>query len=243
MQKLGVIMTKFVFVVSLINYSCSASEQMMKSVGIGCLAGLAAGALADAAKDKANNAKKKELQSQISGIFKKQKSKPEYKGKVVGLGVGCLAGLGVGYYLDQMAEDMDEQLKSAGMSIEKVEKDGETRELIVKAGEDSFNFKPNTSQLTDESAPKVEKLADALKGYAETKVRITGHVSNDKKTDFDVKLSQERADAVKDQLIKGGVSAGQISETKGLANEKPIAGTKPTDPKNRRVEIYILPES
>lgn len=235
--------SKLIVLISFLNVSCSMSDRMLKSVGIGCLAGLAAGALADAAKDKANKADKKKLQNQIAGIFKKEKSKPEYKGKVVGLGVGCLAGLGVGYYLDQMAEDMEAQLKEAGMSIEKIEKDGETRELLVKAGEDSLRFKPNSSTLTDDSAPKVEKIADALKGYSETKIRLTGHTSNDKVTDFDKQLSQERADAVKTQLVKNGVSESQISDVKGLAAEKPLTGTKPTDPKNRRVEIFIGPEA
>lgn len=222
--------------------SCAISENMMKSVGIGCLAGLAVGAIADQANLKASNEDKKKFQNKISGIFKQKKKEPQYKGKVVGLGVGCLAGLGVGFYLDQMAEDMEEQLKAAGMTVEKIQRDGETKELLIKAGENSMTFKPNSPELTKDSEPKVEKIADAVKGYSETKIRIAGHVSADVAKESDIVLSQNRADSIKEKLVSFGVNSGSIIESKGFSNTKPLPGTKPTDSKNRRVEIFVLAE-
>ncbi|MCB1176865.1 MAG: OmpA family protein [Leptospiraceae bacterium] len=236
------IKTSFISILILaFSFSCSSiSSRMWKSVGIGCLAGLAAGALADAAKEKANKKDREQLQNKIKNIFSQEKRKPENKGKIVGLGVGCLAGLGVGYYLDTMAEDMEAQLKENGMTVEKIKgKDGETRELLVKAGADSLTFISDKFELTPDSEPKVGKIAEALQGYDETKIRITGHVSAKVKDAFNTKLSQDRADAVKGKLIEQGVSASRISEVKGMANEQPLPGIAPTDPKNRRVEIFI----
>jgi outer membrane protein OmpA-like peptidoglycan-associated protein len=223
-----------------VGMSCSMTQNMIKSVGIGCLAGLAAGALADAAKNKANKEDRKKLQNQIGAMFKQQKSKPENKGKIIGLGVGCLAGLGVGYYLDTMAEDMEAQLKANGMTVEKIpDSSGETKELLIKAGENSLTFKPNSTELTEDSSPKVEKIAEAIKGYEETQIKIGGHVSAKVKDAFNTKLSQDRADAVKNKLINFGVSSGRIVESKGFANEKPLPGIPAEDPRNRRVEIFI----
>jgi outer membrane protein OmpA-like peptidoglycan-associated protein len=220
--------------------SCSSLSTKMKSVGIGCLAGLAAGAIYDAAKDKANKEKRKQLQNQIGSIFKKQKSQPEYKGKIVGLGVGCLAGLGAGYYLDTMAEDMDQQLKEAGMSVRKIQgPDGETEELLINAGENALEFLPDSTKLTPTSAPKVSKIAEALQGYPETKIRIEGNVSAVKKDDFNTRLSLQRAEAIRDQIVSYGVSSSRIYKVVGRANENPLPGIPPTDPRNRRVEIFI----
>jgi outer membrane protein OmpA-like peptidoglycan-associated protein len=231
-------------IVSLGASSCSSISTKMKSIGIGCLAGLAAGALYDAAKDKANKDKRKKLQNQIGDVFKKQKSKPENKGKIVGLGVGCLAGLGAGYYLDTMADDMDQQLKDAGMSVRKIQgPDGETEELLINAGEKALEFMPDSTKLTPASAPKVEKIAEALQGYAETKIRIEGHVSAVKKDAFNTKLSQDRAEAVKEQILKNGVTANRFYKVVGMANEKPLPGIPVTDARNRRVEVYIRAEA
>lgn len=219
----------------------SVSNRMMASVGIGCLTGLAAGAIADAAKDKANKEEKKKLQNQIGNLFKQKKSKPEYKGKIVGLGVGCLAGLGVGYYLDTMAEDMDQQLKEAGMSVRKIPgADGETEELLINAGENALQFQSDSTKLTPETAPKVAKIAEALQGYPETKIRIVGHVSSAKKDNpFDQKLSQDRAEEIKNQLISNGVDGSRIYEVKGMSNTQPLPGIPATDSRNRRVEVFI----
>lgn len=219
----------------------SVSNRMMASVGIGCLTGLAAGALVDAAKDKANKEERKKLQNQIGNLFKQKKSKPEYKGKIVGLGVGCLAGLGVGYYLDTMAEDMEQQLKEAGMSVRKIPgPDGETEELLINAGENALQFQSDSTKLTPETAPRVSKIAEALQGYPETKIRITGHVSSAKKNNpFDQELSQKRAEEIRDQIVKYGVDSARIYEVKGMSNLQPLPGIPPTDPRNRRVEIFI----
>lgn len=228
--------------VTSLSFTCgSVSDRMMASVGIGCLTGLAAGALADAAKDKANKEQRKKLQNQIGNLFKQKKSKPEYKGKIVGLGAGCLAGLGVGYYLDTMAEDMEQQLKEAGMSVRKIPgPDGETEELLINAGEEALRFKSDSVELTPETAPKVSKIAEALQGYPETKIRIAGHVSSAKKDNpFDQKLSQERADTIKNQLVSYGIDSSRIYESKGMSNTQPLPGIPPTDPRNRRVEIFI----
>lgn len=236
------IFKKAVLVTVLVTFgaSCSSISTKMKSIGIGCLAGLAAGALYDAAKDKAKKDDRKKLQNQIGNMFKQKKSKPEYKGKIVGLGVGCLAGLGVGYYLDTMAEDMDQQLKDAGMSVRKIQgPDGETEELLINAGDKALEFQSDSTKLTAASAPKIEKIAEALEGYAETKIRIEGNVSAVKKDEFNTKLSQQRAEAVRDQLVGFGVDSSRFYKVMGRANENPLPGVPPMDARNRRVEVFI----
>lgn len=233
--------TLTVATLSVFSFSCSSlpSSRMLKSIGLGCAGGLLIGAAIDYAADQKNKQDKKKLQNQIGNLFKQQKSKPENKGKIIGLGAGCLAGLGVGYYLDTMYDDMNEQLKADGMSLEKIQSGGETKELLIKAGDGALTFEPNAAKLTPTSAPRVKKIADALDGYPETKVRLTGHVSDSTASEFNTKLSQDRAESVKSQLISEGVSSSQITEAVGKGVGAPLPGVAPADSRNRRVEIYV----
>ena len=85
------------------------------STGIGCAAGLGLGAIYDETQRKKAN---KDRKNDVFAIFKKKKA--QNNGKMVGLAVGCLAGLGTGMYLDLMHDDMEEQLGSRGVRLEKV---------------------------------------------------------------------------------------------------------------------------
>ncbi|MDX1959971.1 MAG: OmpA family protein [Leptospiraceae bacterium] len=229
-----------ILLLAIIN-SCSVSNKMLASVGGGCLAGLAAGAIYDATQDKKSADDRKKLQNQIGSIFKKKKAAPENKGKIIGLGVGCLAGLGVGYYLDTMAEDMEENMKKSGINVRKIKDEkGETKELLIRAGEKALTFKTDSAELLPESEPKVKEIAEALKGYPETQIRISGHVSDSKASnEFKEKLSGERATAIKSKLSSQGVPSEKIYEAKGKSVLEPLEGTKANDPSNRRVEVYV----
>ena len=54
-------------------------------------------------------------------------------------------------------------------------------------------------------------------------------------------LSQERADAIRDYLVKKGVSRSSIT-TEGMGGTKPVVNPKDTDNnwKNRRVEFILV---
>ncbi len=73
-----------------------------------------------------------------------------------------------------------------------------------------------------------------------TKLRIEGHTDNVGAADFNMKLSQERADAVAEHLKGEGIDAGRLS-SKGFGSTKPIApnDTKPNMAKNRRCEFHL----
>lgn len=219
----------------------SNAKRMIASVGIGCAAGLAAGAIYDESqrkrdtKDKSNN-----FQRQITSTLQMEKKKPQNKGKIVGLGVGCLAGVGTGFYLNTMYDNMSEEMGKEGIALEKVAgADGETQALLVKM-DGGISFEDGKADLKGKGKENVDKIAEALAAYPETKVNVSGHANRTGKEDLNLSLSKARAEEAKSALTEAGIEDKRFQEVKGLGSSKPAPGLKPEDGANRRVEIEIL---
>lgn len=220
-------------IASLILNQCgSITKKTLISTGLGCGAGLALGTIYDEVQ---RGKESKDRKKDIFAIFKKKKE--QNQGKIVGLATGCLAGLGVGLYLDLMYDDIQNQFGSKGIQLEKVpDENGETRELLVKMDGD-INFKVNSAELQGVARDNVAKLKEALEAYPETGVRIWGHTDKTGSRSVNEKLSYERAKSVETFL---SLPSSRIVEVKGWAWDRPIDGTG-ASPANRRVEVRIVP--
>jgi flagellar motor protein MotB len=202
------------------------------STGLGCGAGLALGTIYDEAQRKKDS---KDRRKDVFAIFKKKKE--QNQGKIVGLATGCLAGLGVGLYLDLMYDDIQNQFGSKGIQLEKVpDEKGETKELLVKMDGD-INFQLNSAELQGVAKENVAKLKEALEAYPETGVKIWGHTDKSGTRAYNEKLSFERAKSVANYL---NLAPSRVVEIKGWAWDKPIDETGKS-PANRRVEVRIVP--
>jgi outer membrane protein OmpA-like peptidoglycan-associated protein len=86
----------------------------------------------------------------------------------------------------------------------------------------------------------VDRLAQFLKDSPGTHVLIEGHTDSVGSDDYNVALSERRAQAVADALTARGVSADRI-QTKGLGKSYPVAtnDTQAGRQQNRRVEIVF----
>ncbi len=111
---------------------------------------------------------------------------------------------------------------------------GRTRLLVF------FDF--DKAELKEESFPELDRLVELLRAYPNLRVLIEGHTDDVGTDEYNDRLSQRRADAVKQYLVQNGIAAQRI-ETKGWGRRKPLVRgtTEEARAQNRRVEIQLLP--
>ncbi len=103
-------------------------------------------------------------------------------------------------------------------------------------------FATAKSKIRKRSFPLLDEAADVLLRYTALEVEISGHTDNRGKHDYNVELSQARADAVKDYLVSKGIDAARI-KTRGAGPDEPRTSndTKDGRAENRRIEFKVLP--
>ncbi|MDX1571390.1 MAG: OmpA family protein, partial [Xanthomonadales bacterium] len=102
-------------------------------------------------------------------------------------------------------------------------------------------FETAEADLRPESLANLERLVSFIQQYPERNVNIEGHTDSVGSAEFNLNLSQKRAEAVRDALIERGVEKSRLKAI-GLGEEFPIADnqTEYGRGQNRRVEIVIL---
>ena len=104
-------------------------------------------------------------------------------------------------------------------------------------------FDTGLSTLKPSSNKTLNDLVDVMKLKPTLIIEIAGHTDNTGTSDINKKLSQSRADAVKNYLIKKGIAATRVTakgygDTEAVADNKTEAGKA----KNRRTEVRIIKE-
>ncbi|MBN2664011.1 MAG: OmpA family protein, partial [Bacteroidales bacterium] len=102
------------------------------------------------------------------------------------------------------------------------------------------NFDVASSNLNSGTKHELDKLVDLMKKYPAIKILVEGHTDNEGSVDYNLDLSNRRANSVKNYLTSKGVDSNRIT-TKGYGATKPISTNNTDDgkAKNRRIEITI----
>ena len=167
----------------------------------------------------------------IGGIIGSQ-SDNTATGAILGAVIGGAAGAAIGNYMDKQAQEMEADLENA-----KIERVGEGIKITFDSG---ILFGFDSSDLSSESEVNVSKMAAILNKYEDTEIIIEGHTDNKGSDIYNLKLSEERANAVARLLKILDVDNNRISKV-GYGEEKPIASneTEAGRIQNRRVEVAI----
>lgn len=101
-----------------------------------------------------------------------------------------------------------------------------------------INFDSGKSTIKKESMPVVEQIIEMMKQAPDIKISIEGHTDSDGSNESNLKLSDARAKAVLDAIVKGGIDKSRLTSA-GFGEDKPIADNKTEEgkAKNRRVEL------
>jgi outer membrane protein OmpA-like peptidoglycan-associated protein len=102
-------------------------------------------------------------------------------------------------------------------------------------------FEFNKATIKPESRPTLDAVAKFLKEHPTQNIALTGHTDNIGGFEFNIRLSQMRAEAIAMDLSQTyGIEAGRMV-TKGLGPQAPAASNDTEDgrAKNRRVELSV----
>ena len=106
---------------------------------------------------------------------------------------------------------------------------------------DGVTFDYDSARLTADSANTLDTVAAGLKKYPRLKVELQGHTDNKGPDAYNLTLSQQRANAVREQLLRAGVPSAQMT-AKGYGEAEPVADNKTDEGRamNRRVVMLVL---
>jgi outer membrane protein OmpA-like peptidoglycan-associated protein len=105
---------------------------------------------------------------------------------------------------------------------------------------DALRFPSGSATLPDGDLTALGRIAELLREYSNLSARIEGHTDSSGSAAINRRLSEQRAAAVKDALVKRGI-AGERLSAEGLGADRPIAdnATDAGREANRRVELWI----
>lgn len=103
-----------------------------------------------------------------------------------------------------------------------------------------FDF--NKSNLKPESFPELDKIVKVMKQNPYLKLEVNGHTDNQGSHEFNIGLSQRRAEAAMHYLVSKGVPAARL-KAKGYGETRPIASNDDEiegRELNRRTEVEVI---
>ena len=106
------------------------------------------------------------------------------------------------------------------------------------------HFDVAKSTIRDESRGAIQEVVDLMNRYPSMTIELRGHTDSNNSTgdpQYNQKLSQARAEAVRDFMINAGINGSRIS-AKGFGESVPVATNETAEgrQKNRRTEFVIL---
>jgi outer membrane protein OmpA-like peptidoglycan-associated protein len=153
--------------------------------------------------------------------------------------------------LAQQMDQLVEQQRLAREKLERVEKIFTPEEAqILRSGNHvilrlySITFPSGKSTIEPKYFGLLAKVNEAFKEYPNAAVTVEGHTDSRGSDEANLKLSTERAEAVREYLLAtGGVDASRITAA-GFGESKPIASndTEEGRRKNRRIDVVIMPK-
>jgi len=156
--------------------------------------------------------------------------------KIVGAGIGAVAGAGVGYYMDDQERKLRQQTAGTGVNVIR---DGDNLVLDMPS---EVTFAVDSSTVQPAFQTTLSQVAQTLAQYEKTYVYVLGHTDSTGSDAYNQSLSERRASSVANYLTSQGVQSARLA-TRGYGESQPKASNLDESGRaaNRRVEIRLVP--
>jgi outer membrane protein OmpA-like peptidoglycan-associated protein len=156
--------------------------------------------------------------------------------KILGAGIGAVAGAGVGYYMDEQERKLRQQTAGTGINVIR---DGDNLVLDMPS---EITFGVDSANIDVGFRNTLDQLASTLTQYEKTYVDVLGHTDSTGSDAYNQALSERRGSAVADYLSTRGVQSARLA-ARGYGESQPKASNLDAAGRsaNRRVEIRLVP--
>ena len=158
------------------------------------------------------------------------------KGTLIGAGIGAalggIAGNQIAAYMDRQEQELRSAMaESDAVNIQR------TQDVLSATFKGDIFFDVNSSTLKPGAYSEIDRISNVLNNYPETTIRVEGHTDSTGPADYNQRLSEKRAETVKNALVQRAVDSRRITAV-GFGESRPISSNNAT---NRRVSIVIVP--
>ncbi|MES1937853.1 OmpA family protein [Salinisphaera hydrothermalis] len=177
----------------------------------------------------------------LGGLLGSQLGDKSGTNAAIGAALGALAGAGVGHYMDNQQKELNKKLAAQQarneLNITRLNQDT----LKIGVASDA-SFAVDSANLSPNAQNTFNSIANVLKDYKKTAIHVVGFTDNTGSKQHNLKLSQERAQAVAQFLESRGVNSKRVL-TWARGESEPVASNKTAEGRaqNRRVAIVIKP--
>ena len=153
-------------------------------------------------------------------------------GAVVGAAIGAAIGGTEGHRMDQQQKELQQ---IPGVEVTRPAEN----EIAINLTNDIL-FDYNSYALRNESKSTLQNLADNFRKYSDERIAVEGHTDAVGSHEYNQRLSEQRADTVRNYLVDQGVTGTRITSI-GYGETRPKASNDTPEGRqlNRRVEIHV----
>jgi len=137
------------------------------------------------------------------------------------------------------AELASQQIDTLQRQLENLQLRQTESGVVVTLGD--VLFSTGQAQLVEGARSSLEEVVDLLQTEPDKKIRVEGHTDSRGDAEANLKLSEQRAQAVVDALVSMGVDKERISAM-GMGEDFPIDSNETEEgrARNRRVDVILL---
>ena len=155
-------------------------------------------------------------------------------GAVAGAAIGGLLGNRIGAYMDKQEADLRNAMASTiSQNNATIQRNNE--QMLTATFKSDVFFDVNSSIIKPGGYAELDRVANVLAQYPQTMIRVEGHTDQTGSEQYNLQLSERRANAVKNALTQKGIDAARITPV-GMGECCPVSSDNAA---NRRVSMVL----